>query len=191
MTRAALTVACALSVLAAPAARADEKEPLELKLVLKKDKYDWPYDLAPADLEAKLKEAAKKKGAGLPRPPAVDLVLRITNAGKEKVTVYVNGDPNTYTLTLKGPGVQTATPLLAFTADFKFPKPIGLEPGKSHDVPVKALSDGFRGASRYVFPTAPGEYTLSATYQLSDRDGGKAAVLQGNEVKLTIEKPKE
>jgi hypothetical protein len=193
MTRTLLTAACGLALLAGPVA-AQEKAPVEMKLVLKKDSYPWPYAQGPKEFEAHLKDLLKRRKmleeVRFPAPPAIDLVLQITNTGKEKVTIYIEGDPNLLTLTLKGPGVVAVDPGFAFTAELRPAKPTELEPGKSVEVPVKYLADGFRRSSRYIYPTAAGEYTLSATYQLATRDGGKGAVLKGGEVKLKFEDKK-
>jgi hypothetical protein len=124
-----------------------------------------------------------------PKPPAVDLVLQITNTSDKEVTIYVGGDPNVYTFDLSGgTGGVTMNSGLAFTADFRLPKAVTLAAGKSHEIPVKQLSDGSRGASRYVFWTGPGEYKLSAKYTLSDQDGGKVQELKSEPVKITVEK---
>lgn len=180
---------CAFAIMSIPALAADKSQ-FELKVVVKKESIAWPYEVGQKEFEKKLHDAMKKKDGMYPAPPAMDLVLQITNTGTEKATVYVDGDPNVVTLTLKGPGVVTAAPMLAFTTEFRGPKPVVLEPGKTHEVPLKALSDGFRKASRYIYPTAPGEYTLSATYQLSTEDGGKGALLKSGEAKFKVEEPK-
>jgi hypothetical protein len=177
-------------VLCAGDAVAEDKMPLELKIVVKKETVAWPYELGPKEFEAKLNQGIKNKERNLPKPPAVDLVLTITNTSKEKMTIHVEGDANTLTLTLKGPGVVTANTGGAFTTDFRFPRSVDLEAGKSFEIPVKSLADGFRRASRYLYPTAPGDYTITATYQLATADGGKGAVLKSGEAKLTIAAPK-
>ena len=193
MSRALAAAACGLILFAGPIA-AEEKSPIELKLVLKKETYPWPYGQGPKEFEASIQELVKrqKQGGGtpFPAPPAVDLVLQLTNTGKEKATVYVEGDSNVLTLTLKGPGVVTVDPGQAFTAELRPPKPTEVGPGKSVEIPVRALADGFRRSSRYIYPTAPGEYTLSATYQLVTPEGTKGPLLKSGEVKFKIEEKK-
>lgn len=178
-------------------ASAEDKKPVgpvTLKLVAKTDKYKIDLGGKTADeYKKELQDLAKKGEAGelvrAPKPPAVDLVLQITNTSKEEVTIYVGGDPNIYTFELTGgAGTVTMNSGLAFTADFRLPKAVTLAPGKSHEVFVKQLSDGSRGASRNVYWTGPGEYKLSATYSLADKDGGKGEVLKSAPVKITIEK---
>ena len=117
-------------------------------------------------------------------PPAIDAVLEIRNTGKTEWVVLVGGDANVMMLNLKGPGVIDLTPQLAFTADFRLPKEVRIEAGKAYEIPLKQLSDGFRGASHYLYWTQPGEYTLSATYQLANPDGAKGQVLTSAPVKL-------
>lgn len=178
----------------ATTAAAEEKSPVTLKLVAKTDKYKFDGGGKTADeYKKELEDLAKKSAAGelvrAPKPPAVDLVLQITNTSKEEVTIYVGGDPNVYTFELTGgAGSVSMGSGLAFTADFRLPKAVTLAAGKSHEIPVKQLSDGSRGASRYVYWTGPGEYKLSVSYSLADKDGGKGAVLKSEPVKITVEK---
>jgi hypothetical protein len=176
-------------------ASAEEKKsegPVALKLVAKTDKYKFDGGgKTPAEYKKELEDiAAKSKKGGLvraPKPPAVDLVLQLTNTGKGDVTIYVGGDTNVFTFDLSGgAGVVTMNSGLAFTTDFRLPKAVTLAPGKSYEIPVKQLSDGSRGMSRFVYWTGPGEYKLSATYTLADQDGGKGAVLKSEPVKITV-----
>jgi hypothetical protein len=190
MLRNLLAATCGVLLLVGPSV-AEDKVPVELTLSLKKDSIAWPYGASAKEFEAKLKETIDaKKPENLPKPPAIEGVLRITNTGKEKATLYVEGDTNVLTLTLKGPGVTNANAGKAFTTDFRGPRAADLEPGKSVEIPVKSLSDGFRRASRYVYPLSPGEYKLSATYQLATQDGGKGPLLKSNEVTLKVESDK-
>ena len=188
-----LVLAASGLVFLAAAANAAEP-PLELKIVASKANFAWPYTAPPKEFDAHLQEllAKHKKGevVEFPGPPDVHLTLKITNTGKENRTVHVGGDPNQWTLTLKGPGVVEVSPRLAFTTDFRAAKAVVLEPGKSYDIPVKKLADGFRGVSRYIYPTAPGEYTLSATYLLAAGDGAKGETLKAAEIKITFEDKK-
>lgn len=179
----------------APALAQDEKPKaaMELRIITKKDAYVLDTGGATRDeYQKSLKriEAEQKKKAGfdgrLPPAPKVELVLSIVNTGKEDVTVFVGGDPNVFTWTLKGPGVVALNSGGAFTTDFRLGRGVKLEPGKSHDIPIKMLMDGFRAASRSVYWTEPGEYTLSATYQLSGDDGAKGPLLTSKPIKLKV-----
>ncbi len=122
-----------------------------------------------------------------PKPLAVDLVLQLENTSKEAVTVHLGGDPNIHKFELTGgAGVVNMPNPVAMTLEFRLPKVITIEPGKSHEIPVKLLADGTRGISRLVFWTGPGEYSLTATYTLSDKDGDKRTVLKSEATKIVV-----
>jgi hypothetical protein len=188
--------AAALAGLAAltPTAAQEAKKngPLELRLVANKAAYTWDGGgKTPAEYRKMLEDfAAQAKKGGLgstpPQAPAVDLTLKIVNVGKEEVTAFFGGDPNVWTFTLKGPGVFTMPNTGAFTLELRMPKGQPLKPGDSIEIPVKKLMDGHRGAGRLLYWTEPGEYTLSATYTLSDAKGRKGPVLQSEPVKITV-----
>lgn len=188
-----LWTACWALLLVLPLA-AQEKD-VVLKVVAKKDKYAWDRDRGPKEFQAALADLLKQQKDGklvnFPKPSQVDLVLQVTNVSSKELVIYVGGDANLYTFELKGPGVVTATPQRAFTLEFRLPNALTLAAGKSYEIPVKQLSDGFRGASRDLYWTAPGDYTLSATFQLVTKDGEKASLLKSDAVKLTVEEPKK
>ncbi|MSR52973.1 MAG: hypothetical protein EXS09_06735 [Gemmataceae bacterium] len=189
MARFMLAAFCGLALLVGPVA-AEDKVPVALKIVVKKANIAWPYGLGPKEFEARLKELSKAKNARYPLSPSVDMVLQFANTTKEKVTIYVEGDANMLTLAVKGPGVTTATPMLAVTSDFRLPTAVELEPGKTFEVQLKGLVDGFRKSSRYIYPLAPGEFSISATYLLATADGGKGALLKSGDAKFKIDEPK-
>src|SRR5262245_18901004 len=178
----------------APVASAEDKKPagpITLTLVAKTDKYKFDAGgKTPEEFKKELEQIAKKQEKGEfatpPKPPAVDLVLVLTNTSKEEITIFVGGDSNVYTFELTGDGVVKLNGAIALTADFRLPKAVTLAAGKTYEIPVKQLSDGARGVSRYIFWTAPGEYKLSAKYTLSDKTGGKGAELQSEPVKITV-----
>ena len=58
MSHSLAAAACGLALLAGPAA-AEDKMPIELKLVLKKEAYDWPYTQGPKEFEAALQDLQK------------------------------------------------------------------------------------------------------------------------------------
>jgi hypothetical protein len=95
-----------------------------------------------------------------------------------------------FTLELKGKGVVEIRPQLEFTTDFRFPKAVRLDAGKTREIAVKALSDSSRGASRWIYWTEPGEYTIGATYQLATNDGGKGALLKAKPIKVKVAEKK-
>jgi len=190
MVRMALVAILALTVLGGSAFAADP-ESLELTIVGKKT-LDWPYPESQKGFEALLatqraREKAGEKRIFWPAPPDVDLDLCITNTGKEKVSIYFGS--GRATLTLTGPGVTTANPA-GYSTDFGQTHEFVLKPGKSLSIPLKRLADGAGGNHRFIYPTAPGEYRLSATYQLGTADGGKGPLLKSDEVKLRIKEKK-
>jgi hypothetical protein len=170
---------------------------VELKLVAKKDRYVWDGGgLTPADFRKqldKLAEDQKNKqgfGAKVPPAPTVDLLLQISNTSKEDVTVYLGGTANVFTFDLKGPAAVALKNPGPMPAIIVLPRAITLKPGESFDIPVTKLMDGRRGMSRLLYWAEPGEYTLSATYQLSDSKGGATQLLKSESVKITVELPK-
>lgn len=183
-----------LCVAGGTAAAQDKKpaQPVTLKLVSKKDKYVFdgggmtPREYK-ADLEALVKNLEKGERVRPPKPVPVDIALRLENTSKEPVTVYVGGDTNVHKFELTGgAGVVTVNNPVAFTADFRLPKAVTIEPGKTHEIPVKQFADGPRGISRLVYWTGPGEYKLTATYVLATQDGGKAAELKSEPIKIVV-----
>ena len=195
-----------LTALTAFAGRAEDKKepavpleiPVKAKLVAKKTTYT--LDLGGktgAEYREQLK-AAEKSGA-MPPPPAVDLVLEITNTSDKDVKIWDKGDPVVIALTLTGPGAVNASPLLAFTADFRGPSSVTLAPGKSLSFPFSKLQYGFRGAAKMSFWTEPGEYKLKAIFTTAiqpapkgskERDGFGQVNVVSEEITLKVEAPK-
>lgn len=188
----ASSIAAGLLLAAGSASAEDKKGPIVLKVVSKKDKYVFDGGgKTPKEFKEELEAIAKKLEKGEPvRPPkplAVDLVLQLENTSKEAVTVHLGGDPNIFKFDLTGgAGVVNMPNPVAMTLEFRLPKAVTIEPGKSHEIPVKMLADGARGISRLVFWTGPGEYNLSATYTLSDKDGTKKEVVKSEATKIVV-----
>ncbi len=177
----------------APPAEKAPMIPVRLAIVLQKKEYVFQGGgRSPAEYRRHLETIADKLRRGeeaTPPPPLdIDLALRLTNTSNAPVTIYISGDPNIYTFTLRGDaGVVVMNNPVAFTTDFRPPKPVRLEPGKSVDIPVKKLADGTRGFSRLLFWTGPGTYTLAAEYKVAfDETGGAAATLKSEPVTITI-----
>lgn len=177
-----------------PISAADAKPSLELKIIAKKDVYTLDRGgKSAAEYKKMIDDIISIKGnrfAEPPQPPAVDLVLEIKNTGKEAATIIVQGDANLVTLDLKGPATHYLAPRLAFTRDFRLGMEIVIQPGKSFDMPIKQLTDGFRGVSRYIYWMEAGEYTLGATYQLAGPDGAKGPILKAEPIKIKVEDKK-
>jgi hypothetical protein len=127
----------------------------------------------------------------------VDLVIEIKNTTDKDVQFWVSGDPVHVNLQLKGPGAVTVKPPIAFTREFRLPRPMTLKAGKSHSIPVAQLRYGHRGASEYAYWTEPGEYTLTATFNTGispapanvkpQADGFGRVILTSEPIKIKVE----
>jgi hypothetical protein len=165
MRTAVLTLAVAAGLTALAAAdddkgpKADPKgTPLELTITGKKT----TYPLGPARTPAELKKLAEE-GGQMPKPPEVDLKVVVKNTGDRPLRVWHRGDPVVLSLELKGDGAVNVEPQLAFTTEFRIPEAVEVPPGKTIEFPVKSLTGGFRGLSKYSYWTKPGEHELVAT----------------------------
>jgi hypothetical protein len=185
-----------LLVLTAPvlAARADEPKkaddgPVTAKLVANKTSYTLDLgDTKPDDYKKMLKDA--ENGGKWPKAPAVDVSLELTNNTDKELTVWVGGDATSLDLDLKGPGAVSIAPKVFFTREFRGPKPVTLEAGKSTNMPIASLSYGFRNASKFAYWTEAGDYTLGATFTTAVSPAPKGSDDAGNgfgKVKLTAE----
>jgi len=172
---------------------ADEKPTLTLKVTSKKDTYTIDRGGKTDEEYQKLfTEFLKGKGLGkVPPPVAVDLVVSIVNDGKKPVTITVGADNSEVLFNLQGPKAQYLRPLVATTREFRLGKPVTIEPGKSYDMPYTKLVDGFRNISRNIYWLEPGEYTLSATYQMATGDDDKKGpLLTAEKITLKVVEPK-
>jgi hypothetical protein len=208
MDRAIRTLVAAVGVVAAGAGLADDKAdrpkadpettPLELRITGKKTTYTLDTGGQSPEEYRKRIDAAVKAGGRPPAAPAVDLAVEIKNTSDKPVSVWVKGDPVVLTLELKGEGAVNADPLLPFTLEFRMPEAVEIAPGKAHTIPVKSLTSGFRGASRFSYWTAPGNYELVATLRTGVKpapkgakeamDGFGAVTLTSPAFRVTVEK---
>lgn len=175
----------------APPAGKPADGPLTLILVDRKGEYPVAGGQDAAELKKKLKAIQEtppqQRRDPLPPVPSVDWVLKITNTGTRDETVLLGGDPNVWTFEVKGPGVVALPNLVAMTLEFRVPQAVTLGPDKSHEIPVRQLMDGMRGISRAIWWAEPGEYTVTATYQLSsDPDGNKGPLLKSKPVTVKV-----
>jgi len=184
-------------------AKTDSPEvPLEARLVARKDTY--ALDLGgktPEEIRTEIKQAYKTRK--YPPVPAVDLVLEVTNTGKEGMRVsFEEGNQTVLTLDLRGRGAAAVGNLKS--PDTKPVKFVELGPGKSRSIPITSLLHSY--GTRQTYWTEPGEYTLRArlrTVALTNRnapkEGGPApgrrfVTLTSNLIKLKVvegEKGKE
>jgi hypothetical protein len=175
----------ALAVLAPQAGRAEEKKdkpmpadvPVTAKLVAKKTTYGLDLGGKTGEEFRKMLKEAEKAGR-VPPAPAVDMALELTNTSDKEIKLWTGGDPVQVDLKLAGPGAVNATPLLAFTTDFRGPVVTALAPGKSLSVPITKLQYGFRGASNLSYWTEPGEYKLTASYKTAIQPAPKGSTEQ-------------
>jgi hypothetical protein len=193
-----LTAFAWLFAFAAAASAEEPKDkpagPITLSVVSKKDKYIFEgAGKTPKEYKEELEKTAKLLAEGAekvrpPKPLAVDLALVLTNTSKEAVTVFVGGDTNVYTFEVTGgAGAVAMNNPVAFTADFRLPKAVTIQAGKTHEIPVKVLADGSRGFSRLVFFGGPGEYKLAAKYRLAkDANGEQGPELKSEPVKIVV-----
>jgi hypothetical protein len=153
---------------------------VEAKLVAKKDTYT--LDLGGKSAEDFRKQLKEAEMMG-PNPPApkVELAIEFTNTSDKEVQLRIAGTQNVIMLDLKGPGAETIVmknrPMPRFLIASKT---ITLAPGKSESVPVSSLAFGLRNLTHAAYWTAPGDYTLSATYQTSMAPAPKDARDVGN-----------
>src|SRR5262249_34865551 len=96
------------------------KLPVTAKLVAKETKDKIGRGGRSADEFKKALEEVEKTGK-TPTPPAVDLVLEITNTSDKEVKLWEKGDPVFVTLKLEGPGAINVKGRRAFTTDFRIP----------------------------------------------------------------------
>lgn len=176
--------------------------PLELAVAGKTTKYALDTGgLSAADYKKKIEGLEKAKGfARPPAPPAVDLTVEIKNTSDKAVQVWAKGDPVVLTLELKGKGAVNTAPPLAFTQEFRIPSAVEIAAGKTHVIPVKTLTSGFRGASVFSYWAEAGEYELVATLKTAmnpapkgakaDEDGFGVVTLTSAPLKLTVEEKK-
>ena len=139
---------------------------LQAKLILKKDSYNLDPAQTGPEFVKQLKEPEKDiMGQKTPPPPpAVDMALELTNVGKDPVTIPLGGDSTHLDLKLEGPGAVTVPYMKMHTMEFRFGNPTPIEPGKSLTIPITRLTYGSRGDSMACYWTAPGAYTLTASY---------------------------
>ena len=167
-----LLVAVAVAILGGARA-ADEKPtgstkpkgaPLELT-VTGKSTYELDLGGKTSDEYAKMISDAKEAGGRMPATPKVELKLTVKNTSAKAIKIHKGGDSVVLELELKGKGAVSVAPNLAFTTDFRLPTEVDLAAGKSIEFTLTALTSGFRGASKYHYWTAPGEYELIASWK--------------------------
>jgi hypothetical protein len=183
------TVVLTLTLLAAAAADDDKgptTDPKGVKLELSITGKKTTYPLGKVRSAEELKKLAEDR-VPLPKPPEVDLKVVVKNTGDKPVRLWTKGDPVVLTLELKGEGAVNLEPQVAMTLEFRTPEAVEVAPGKSVEIPIKSLTSGFRGLSRYSYWTKPGEHELVATLKTGVQPIPKGAEEQDGfgKVKLT------
>ncbi|MBA4065080.1 MAG: hypothetical protein C0501_15465 [Isosphaera sp.] len=177
--------------------------PLEVTATGKATKYELDPAKAGAEFKKSLEDMAKKKGlvgGRPPAPPAVDLAVSIKNTSDKPVRVWVKGDPVVLTLELKGKGAVNVDSFGPMTLEFRLPEAVEIGPGKTYEMPLKALQSGMRGQTRFSYWTEPGEYELVAALRTGvspapkgskeGMDGFGMVTATGPGLKLTVEAKK-
>jgi hypothetical protein len=153
---------------------------VEARLVAKKDSYTLELGGKTAEeFRTQLKDA-ETTGA-YPPAPKLELMLEFTNTSDKEVQIQVGGTRNVLTLDLKGTGAETVVMKNRATPKFiLLSKTLTLAPGKSESVPINSLAFGMRNLTHAAYWTAPGEYTLSASYQTALAPAPNGARDMGN-----------
>lgn len=163
-----------------------ERSALEAKLIAKTDTYTIPAGQQGKEFAEKLKAPALREP---PEPPAVDLVFEITNPTDKPIKIMVDSDAGALDLKLEGPGAVMVEGRQIFTREYRIGKEVEIAPGKSLEMPIKALRFGFRGVAQHAYWTEPGEYKLFALYRWPDpsvAEGEKPVILQVTAEPVTL-----
>ena len=155
-----------------PAKPEPAKSPLVATLIANKDTYTIPEGQRGKEFAAKVKSPSKGE---TPEPPAVDMVLQLKNPTDKSITIMVDSDAGSLDLKLEGPGAVIGDGRRIFTREFRLGKPVEIAPGKTHEIPIKALRFGFRGVAQHAYWTEPGTYKIVASLRWPDPfdDSGK------------------
>jgi hypothetical protein len=175
---------------------------LEVRLVAKQTTYTNIQD--PKALPKEGKDQLKQ--SDYPPAPSVDLTLEIRNVSERELHLMVGGREHTLHLELNGPGAFVPKNMSFIdTADRAPGSVVRVAPGKSYTVPIQRLYNGQRATDKGyrefvpVFWTAPGEYTLTASFhtQIGFRDDKEEALklqpvtLSARAIKLTVKAPEK
>ena len=176
-----------------PAPEEAKKQPLELKLIAKKNTYTLDLGGRSAD---KFREViAAKNGTrelicSLPAAPAVELVLELHNTGDKEIryeSALINSEVD-YAFKLKGPDAVSAGQSHPEGRARPERKPLSLAPGQTMTIPVKSLSVAQWGQEDRWYWLKPGEYTLTAV--VNTTIDGKPVDLPSNPITLKVVEPK-
>jgi len=188
-----MMIVAAVMVTATAAFAAEPSTPKDatLKATLTSKKESYVLDPAQQGEAFRKKIAdAKEKGEAMPKPPAVEMVLTVTNTGKKDITLQIGGDESRIMLALEGKGAVSVQTNMMMTMDYRMGTPTKLAPGKSTEIKITSLAYGTRNISDYAYWTEPGEYTLTATLtaQTPEQEQGVTIVSEPLKVKVEAKK---
>jgi hypothetical protein len=154
--------------------------PVEARLIANKNSYTLDRGGLSAEEYRKQVRNGATGGPGLPAPK-VDLTLELVNTSDKEVEIRVGGTVNVIKLDLKGPGAEVIEFKGRLQPRFRInPKTVTLAPGKSVTVPISTLGFGLRGLTHAAYWTAPGSYTLTASYETTLKPAPAQAGEAGN-----------
>jgi hypothetical protein len=164
--------------------------PLKMRLVARKGTYT--LDLGGLTPEEFRKRLARSDpfGRDLLPAPVVDLLIEITNTSDKPVTIMIGGDDAPLRFELKGPGAVSTTTFFT-TLELRISQPVTIAPGKSFTHPVTRLASYPRYKTNWYW-TEPGEYTLTAHWQLGEpKRGEPGPALKTEPVVLKVVAPSQ
>jgi hypothetical protein len=178
------------------AAAADEKLPVEVRLIANKTSYKLDLGGKTAAEFKELLAKAGKSGGILPTPPAVDLQFEVVNTSDKAIQIWHKGDPVRLVLDVTGPDAMRVHSNRPMTLEFRLPVPMTLEPGKSLQIPITSLTFGHRGVSEMAYWMKAGEYSIVANFHTAISPAPKGSkpaeqgfgtlVLKSAEVKVKV-----
>jgi hypothetical protein len=95
-------------------------------------------------------------------PPEVQLSLYLHNDGDRPMRIDLDDERASLTLDVRGPSVASVAAPPEAEAPLHGVGAVPLAPGGSKRLTIDRLADGVRGAVRYQYWTAPGDYTVTA-----------------------------
>jgi hypothetical protein len=100
-------------------------------------------------------------GGRLP-PPEVQLSLELHNDGDRPMRIDLDDERASLTLDVRGPSVASVAAPPQAEAPLRGVGAVPLAPGGGKRLTIDRLADGVRGAVRYHYWTAAGDYTVTA-----------------------------
>lgn len=169
--------------------------PLKLRLIAKKTAHKLDLD---GKSEKEYREMLEKRAAqgNLPAPPAIDIVVELTNTSDKDVKVWIGAEGrSTPELILTGPGAVNHHQRTQNDNKLVPVRTIVIAPGKTHEFVYKNLQYGFEGRSQVSYWTKSGDYELAAKFGAIYNPPPKGvktpnaiAELKSNTIKLKVTK---